>query len=434
IFLGLLMMASSFTVMPYGRIDLQYYVQLANCYAKCTSEYGTITKQKRNDGEYFNIAVNVEDSAKFCEYGCEWKGIEWSNTSASLRNAYDRGAHYLVAEEMLHSNINNKRQQMVKSLYIGCMDVGSSTNDGYEESVEGILIAEIIKENSNPTRYIFQWKQRTFTLGFYDESPWITSSIEVEPVVKVQGMISGVQYRFMLTTVDQNGIFGIPIMSEWIEALHVDAPPRLPPSVQVSTGFDRNNGVSALISWPALWGKSPSTVISCRYRTVIYNGIHHFTKSFTIDGGRGLLLTRLECSSLFTILLSALPTNSLQSPATVNTTLQLVTPLCSQVNGSERFECDAEPVEMSIRDLREGGVSIRWAPTNDVHILAHYQVFVYSVDKQVHCSMQPVAFYVDRTSTSANVVLPAEHRCEYLFRVLTYDLVGRKTVAQIRRF
>lgn len=74
---------------------------------------------------------------------------------------------------------------MVKSLYIGCMDVGSSTNDGYEESVEGILIAEIIRENSNPTRYIFQWKQRTFTLGFYDESPWIASSVAYAILSKV---------------------------------------------------------------------------------------------------------------------------------------------------------------------------------------------------------------------------------------------------------
>uniref|UniRef100_A0A0M3HRU5 Fibronectin type-III domain-containing protein n=1 Tax=Ascaris lumbricoides TaxID=6252 RepID=A0A0M3HRU5_ASCLU len=398
VFLGMLMMASSFTVMPYRRIDLQYYVQLASCYAKCASEYGTTTKKKRNDGEYFNIAVNAEDNAKFCEYGCEWKGIEWRSTSASLRNAYDNGAHHLVAEEMLRNNSNNKRQQMVKSLYIGCMDVGSSTNDGYEESVEGILIAEIIRENSNPTRYIFQWKQRTFTLGFYDESPWIASSIEVEPVITVQGMISGVQYRFMLTTVDQDGVFGIPIMSDWTEALHIDAPPRLPSSVQVSTGFDRNNGVSALISWPALWGKSPSTTISCRYRIVVYNSIRHFTNSFTIDGGRGLLLTRLEYSTLFTILLSALPPNSLQSTTPVSTTMQFVTPLCSQMNGSERFECDAEPVEMWIRDLPEGSVSIRWAPTNDVHNLVHYQVFVYSVDKQVHCSMKPMAFYVDNVS------------------------------------
>lgn len=50
----------------------------------------------------------------------------------------------------------------------------------------------------------------------------------MEPVITVQGMISGVQYRFMLTTVDQDGVFGIPIMSDWTEALHIDAPPRLP--------------------------------------------------------------------------------------------------------------------------------------------------------------------------------------------------------------
>lgn len=39
VFLCMLMLTSaSFTVMPYGRIDLQFYMQLASCHAKCAAE------------------------------------------------------------------------------------------------------------------------------------------------------------------------------------------------------------------------------------------------------------------------------------------------------------------------------------------------------------------------------------------------------------
>ncbi|VDM50095.1 unnamed protein product [Toxocara canis] len=119
-------------------------------------------------------------------------------------------------------------RQAVKSLRVGCMDVGYSINDGYEDSVEGILLIELFSEVRVPLRYVLQWKQRTFALGFYDESPWITSSVEVDQAVAVQGMIPGVQYCFMVTAVDADGIFGIPVVSDWVEALDVDASPRLP--------------------------------------------------------------------------------------------------------------------------------------------------------------------------------------------------------------
>ncbi|VDM49213.1 unnamed protein product [Toxocara canis] len=219
---------SSFTVVPYARVDLQHYLQLAICQAKCTSEFGTIISKKYNDGKSFDSGANTNEDLQFCVYGCELKTIEWAETNISLRNAYDKGVHFLIDNDTLPNVMESNGRQAVKSLRVGCMDVGYSINDGYEDSVEGILLIELFSEVRVPLRYVLQWKQRTFALGFYDESPWITSSVEVEQAVAVQGMIPGVQYCFMVTAVDADGIFGIPVVSDWVEALDVDASPRLP--------------------------------------------------------------------------------------------------------------------------------------------------------------------------------------------------------------
>ena len=114
-----------------------------------------------------------------------------------------------------------------------------------------------MKRAAGPVRYIVQWKQRTFALGFYDESQWITASvssirltyssllsllsprlsfhftstifqIESSSLFRVEGLIPGVQYRFMITVVGPNGRLGTPSTSDWIEATAASSAPKAP--------------------------------------------------------------------------------------------------------------------------------------------------------------------------------------------------------------
>ncbi|RCN46499.1 fibronectin type III domain protein [Ancylostoma caninum] len=227
---------AAFTVVPYIQIDYAHYFRLAQCRAKCTQKYGVPSTRVLLDGsveEYLDVQNSACES---CESGCHQhrrahgrgpRGPSKIPTDDGLRfwaeSSADMGAVLTVRR------LAKAGSTLVSSVQLLCQN--PSLDEEFGESSEGLVSISLLRP-SGPTRFVVQWKQRTHAMGYYDESQWITASVESDTVFKVKGLIPGVQYRFMVTAVGPAGRLGETISSSWTEASNIGGPrtPGSPPT------------------------------------------------------------------------------------------------------------------------------------------------------------------------------------------------------------
>lgn len=67
----------------------------------------------------------------------------------------------------------------MKAVRVGCMNIGSSEDSDFEDSVKAFVFIDLAKKFDGPLRYIVQWKQRAMVRGKVEETDWITASVSV---------------------------------------------------------------------------------------------------------------------------------------------------------------------------------------------------------------------------------------------------------------
>ncbi|VDM40299.1 unnamed protein product [Toxocara canis] len=439
----------AFTVLPYVQIDFVHYFRLAQCEAKCaqkyafiTFQYGASTKRLLHDGTFIEFVAITDDNGRFCQLGCHRRRTFSKKASRSVRKPLEDGAKFW-SESSAHAGLSGASP--VSMVRVGCMNVAPSEGTEFEDSIQGTVFIEMSEHNATPIRFIVQWKQRVYVRSIFEESGWITASIEPEPWFKVEGMVPNVQYRFLVTAVGPDGRLGSPVMSDWAEALSLGLilrPPAGP--LDITPKYDSENGVCALVSWshtPALHETVEesshqrfASFDSCHYRVTYTNSTHQKSANFVMDSGAGYLLSHLEFSCEYSVSLSALPAapnDSLSGSSPLEE--RFITLACNEVFGSGSLNCPPEPVHrLRVQVLPNGTADVMWTPSSDHSAILVYQLFYHSLTDQPDCLREAVSLYLNATSTSARIQLAGREPCEYVVRLINYDLIGRDAVAEAR--
>ncbi|KHN84681.1 hypothetical protein Tcan_11399 [Toxocara canis] len=419
----------AFTVLPYVQIDFVHYFRLAQCEAKCaqkrapmfslriafalwlcgTVDAFTVLPYVQIDFvHYFRLAQCEAKCAQKCQLGCHRRRTFSKKASRSVRKPLEDGAKFW-SESSAHAGLSGASP--VSMVRVGCMNVAPSEGTEFEDSIQGTVFIEMSEHNATPIRFIVQWKQRVYVRSIFEESGWITASIEPEPWFKVEGMVPNVQYRFLVTAVGPDGRLGSPVMSDWAEALSLGLilrPPAGP--LDITPKYDSENGVCALVSWshtPALHETVEesshqrfASFDSCHYRVTYTNSTHQKSANFVMDSGAGYLLSHLEFSCEYSVSLSALPAapnDSLSGSSPLEE--RFITLACNEVFGSGSLNCPPEPVHrLRVQVLRNGTADVMWTPSSDHSAILVYQLFYHSLTDQPDCLREAVSLYLNAVS------------------------------------
>ncbi|KAK6050448.1 fibronectin type III domain protein [Cooperia oncophora] len=415
----LLQTVITFTVVPYIQIDYAHYFHLAQCQAKCAQKYGTPATRHLLDGsieEYLDVH-NADSEA--CESGChQHRRIHGKGQKGPSKTAINDGLKFWAESSADSAKAGST---LISSVQLLCQN--PSIDEEFGESSEGFVSVSLLRPGG-PTRYVVQWKQRTHAMGYYDESQWITASVESSTLFQVKGLIPGVQYRFMVTAVGPAGRLGETITSPWTEILaDSEIRPPLAPLV-IKNGYNSDRGVNVHLEWP----RTPQD--SCYYKLQLSNTSTQLTRDITLDSSSSILLPHLEFATDYAVTVAAVSVDKLQmsKPVTANfRSLQ-----CRDVHGRGSLLCPPEPVSDLTVVLRPNGTGlVSWTPSADPQNILFYQIVYHAVSNAYDCQTQPETINVRATTTSAEVEFPG-HQCEYMVRLINYDLIGRDASADVR--
>ncbi|ULT81948.1 hypothetical protein L3Y34_011721 [Caenorhabditis briggsae] len=407
----------SFVVLPYIQIDYAHLIRVAHCKAKCSEKYGYPKTRENLDGsidEYF--FVDTEEYSK-CENGCLQFQHRRDMKRSNLTGETLQGAKFWL-ESTAHSG--KVGSSPVSTIELLCQ-MPSATPD-LDDSFEGLLGLTKVRP-SGPVQYVVQWKQRTYALGYYDESQWITASVESDGMIKVDGMIPGVQYKFLVTVVGPAGKLGDTIQSEWTEisnTLTVKAPGA---PLIVKNGFNSEQGVVAHLHFPR------TAYDSCYFRLQVKNATNSVVSDLRVDPTYSILLSHLEFDSSYAVTLSALSSD--QNTATNPISVRFNSFQCKQVYGKGSLQCAPEPVS-NIRVAIEANstAQITWTASAEPE-----NILTYAITYQAYlgpCNKDPTTVYLGAPSTSYEMLLPRNVHCEFMFRITNYDAIGREAFAETR--
>lgn len=413
---SLLPIAVAFTVLPYIQIDYAHYFHLAQCQAKCTEKYGVLKTRTLLDGSTEEFLNTHNAECEECESGCH-----------QHRRLHGRGPR-VPTSSPLHHGLRFWAESSADSAKIGSAVVSTVqficqspiVDDEFGETVEGFVGIALLRP-SGPTRYIVQWKQRTTQ---YDETQWITASIEPDTFVKVQGLMPGVQYRFMVTAVGPAGRLGETVTSSWTEISSVLAPKA--PAVPLTTknGYNSDRGVTAHVEWPR------TAQDSCYYKVLLSNSSTQIARDITLDSSTSVVLPHLEFDTDYSLILAAVSADQLQSSKPVSVNFKSLP--CRDVHGKGSLLCAPDPVSDLAIVVRPNGTGlISWKPSADAQNILFYQVVFYALSNEFGCQTRKETVNVRAAATQAEVNFSGR-QCEYVVRLINYDLIGRDAAAEVR--
>ncbi|CAI5455360.1 unnamed protein product [Caenorhabditis angaria] len=407
----------AFVVLPYIQIDFAHLFRVAQCKAKCSEKYGSPKHRTMLDGttdEYF--AIDSEEYEK-CEMGCLQFQHRRDMKRVNLTGATLQGAKFWVESSAHAGKVGSSP---ISSIELLCQ-MPSATPD-LDDSYEG-LIGLSKTRPSGPIQYVIQWKQRTYSMGKYDESNWITASVESDTMIKVDGLIPGVQYKFMSTVVGPAGKLGDTIQSEWAEigsTLDVKIPGA---PLVVKNGFTSDHGVMAHLHFPR------TAYDSCNFRVQLKNGTTAITRDIRVDLTHSIILTNLEFDSSYIVNLAALSAD--KKIATSPISVRFNSFQCKAVYGKGSLNCAPEPVSNIRVAIQPNSTAlISWTPSADPE-----NILTYAVTYQAYigtCNKNPTTVYLDATSDIYEMLLPVDQQCEFMFRITNYDAIGREAFAETR--
>ncbi|KAK6746169.1 hypothetical protein RB195_012341 [Necator americanus] len=403
---------TAFTVLPYIQIDYAHYFRLAQCQAKCTQKYGVPSTRTLLDGTVQEY-LDVKNSAcEACESGCHQhrrshgKGIRGPSNPAT-----DNGHRFWMESS---ADVAKAGSTLVSSVQLLCQN--PSLDEEFGESSEGFVAISLLRP-SGPTRFVLQWKQRTQAMGFYDESQWITASVESDTLFKVKGLIPGVQYRFMVTAVGPGGRLGETIASSWTEISSAGGPRTSASALTIRNGYNSDRGITAHLEWPR------TAQDSCYYKLQLSNNTLQLDMDIVLDASSSILLPHLEfdCNYAVSLATTASDRSQIGKPVTTNfKSLQ-----CKDVHGRGSLQCLPEAVsDLSIVVRSNGSASISWKPSADPENILFYQLLYHALSSENGCQEQEGIINIEASATSAVVDFPGEN-CEYVVRLVNYDVVGR---------
>ncbi|VDO71685.1 unnamed protein product [Heligmosomoides polygyrus] len=409
----LLQTATAFTVLPYIQIDYAHYFQLAQCQAMCAEKVIHTLMHIFLDGHNANCEA--------CESGChQHRRIHGKGPRGPTKGAVNDG-HRFWAESSAESA--KAGTTLVSSVQLLCQN--PSLDEEFGESSEGFVSISLLRP-SGPTRFVVQWKQRTQTMGFYDESQWITASVETGTFFKVKGLIPGVQYRFMVTAVGPAGRLGETVSSAWTEISSSPLPktPGESTPLTLRNGYNSDRGVTAHLEWPR------TAQDSCYYKLQLINNSMQLTHDVILDASTSILLSHLEFDTDYSVTIAAVSADKLQTSRPVTTNFKSLP--CKDVHGRGSLQCPPESVsDLSITVRSNGTGLISWKPSADAQNILFYQVVYYALSNEYDCQTLQETVNVQASSTSVEVNFPGQ-QCEYVVRLINYDLIGREASAEVR--
>ncbi|VDL80953.1 unnamed protein product [Nippostrongylus brasiliensis] len=292
-----------------------------------------------------------------------------------------------------------------------------SLDEEFGETSEGFVRISLLRP-AGPTRYVIQWKQRTQAMGYYDESQWITASVEADTFFKVKGLIPGVQYRFMVTAVGPTGRLGEPLTSAWTE-ISTNTAPKMPSQpITLRNGYNSDKGVTAHLEWQ----RTPQD--SCFYKLQLSNASTQVTRDVTLDSSSSILLPHLEFDTDYSVTVAAMSSDKIQMSRPVTTGFKSLP--CRDVHGRGSLQCAPEPATDLTVVVRPNGTGlVSWKPSADVQNILFYQIVYHAVSDEYDCSTQQEIVNIPAVTFTG-------HNCEYVVRLINYDLIGRDASSEVR--
>ncbi|CAJ0596770.1 unnamed protein product [Cylicocyclus nassatus] len=411
--------ATAFTVLPYIQIDYAHYFRLAQCQAKCTQKYGVLSSRVLLDGSLEEFLDTQNADCKACESGChQHRRSHGRGPPHHGKTPTDDGLKFWSESKADTAKVGST---LVSSVQLLCQN--PSVDEEFGESSEGLVSISLLR-SAGPTRFVVQWKQRTQAMGYYDETQWITASVESDTLLKIKGLIPGVQYRFKVTAVGASGRLGEAVDSSWTE-ISSNGVPRTPgSSLIIRNGYDSDRGVTAHLEWL----RNPQE--SCYYNIQLSNSTSVISTDIRLDGSSSILLSHLEFDCDYVVTLAATTSDKSQTSGTVTSSFKSLQ--CKDVHGRGSLQCLPEPVaDLSIFVYPNGTAFVSWNPSADPENILFYQLVYNALSHEHGCQYQQETINLQASASSTFVDFPG-YRCEYVVRLINYDLIGRDAMAETR--
>ncbi|VDN07340.1 unnamed protein product [Thelazia callipaeda] len=435
----------AFTVLPYMQIDFIHYLRLAQCDAKCAEK--VVIK--------YSYIISED-----CVIGCNRQQKTTLRQKNLTENVLRTGMQFW-RDTNAYANLLD--QSPIDRARLGCFDTWQEYSD-IEASAEGLIFVELKNMPRTPIRYIVQWKAKSFGGTSNNNKHWITASIESEPIIKVDGMLASLQYKFLITAVDPSGRLGSGVTTDWIklskfeDEFHVPAYFVAQP-ILITTHYNTDYGLHAIVELSQLFYHSnlnspdDGKPKNCHYSMLVKNETWHQAVDFTLDFGHGILLMNLQFSSEYSIILEALQLVDFNAQANIananssNRIIQekFITPTCNEIFGSGSLKCDPEPVKnLNATVQLNGTVNIQWVPSSNSNTILFYHLLYYSTENSSDCDNNTPGLYISAVSCcltnyanfilnlrKTTIQLKKQTNCEYLIKLINYDLIGRDASAEV---
>ncbi|KAK6746162.1 hypothetical protein RB195_012338 [Necator americanus] len=409
----------TFTLLPYIQIDYAHYFRLAQCQAKCTQKYGVPSTRNLLDGS-IEEHLDVNNSAcEACDSGChQHRRLHGRAPRGPSKNPMDDGLRFWAESR---ADTAKTGSTLISSVELLCQN--PSLAEEFGDSSEGIVKISLLRP-SGATRFIIQWKHRIQGLVAYEESQWITASIESDTLVAARGLAPGVQYRFMVTAVGPAGRLGETVASAWSNIIS-DTAPRVPVGPLIlRNGYNSETGVTVHVEW------SRAAQDSCYYRVQLSNATTQLNKDIILDSSESILFPHLEFENDYSVTVMATTADKALRSRPLSGSFRSLQ--CRDVYGQGSLHCVPEPVSDLAIVLRPNGTGlISWKPSAHPENILFYQLIYHALSHENGCQARHETINVRAAATSTVVDFPGE-RCEYVVRLINYDLIGRDAVAEAR--
>uniref|UniRef100_A0A914W8G1 receptor protein-tyrosine kinase n=1 Tax=Plectus sambesii TaxID=2011161 RepID=A0A914W8G1_9BILA len=404
-------------------------VRLGQCAVLCTKKLIHRTERKLRSGRtvpFFNLSSS--DAYKQCEFGC--KSPYSFEQSHGFPAAFQQGQQF--RDQSL--NLGGNTSSPIASVALKCMNVpeANSMNAQSPPSVMGLVVFELKETLTTPMRYLVEGRLRVVDprTNQYEEHFW-GSALKDRPLLWVTEMVPTVEYRFLVTAIDENGRLGETVGSEYMSALPHSHRLESPVSVSVSRQFVVDGRLSAELAWSH--GDRPAGQGSCFYHLAWFNPAQPQQSAiFSLDESDGFLLSNLHYEQNYTIYLSSISTvarNSRIESEPVGTVL--VAKSCRELNGPFYSTCGLGRIsDLHLASLNEevGSALVSWVPADNETDLEGYIVYYRSLPNpgEDECPVVLDEHEVKLNGSARSVRLELESAgCQYVVQIASFDAEQR---------
>uniref|UniRef100_A0A183BL31 Fibronectin type-III domain-containing protein n=1 Tax=Globodera pallida TaxID=36090 RepID=A0A183BL31_GLOPA len=253
------------------QIDLQFYLRLAQCQAKCAEKCGTSAKVRLLDGNLRSFMNWSSPLVELCREGC----LDADTPSTASRQQSSTAQHpsalafqqgQLFFRQTAPGNpfylsppIASQPPQIHRIRPLCSQRLTSPEGLLKSTLYKAVMAIDMTKEDKRgseqPLRFVVQWRRKVkespATEEPLEEAKWITASIESDRTFHVMGIRAGHLHQFAVQTMSPSGPLGASVHSRWIDFDELVEPvgPMGRTSLQFFARYNMDNGVAALVRW-----------------------------------------------------------------------------------------------------------------------------------------------------------------------------------------